>query len=45
MNTPQLDKQAPAFSLPATGDQTIALSKLKGSKVVLWFYPRASTPG
>ena len=33
------------FTLPATGDQTISLKDLSGKKVVLYFYPRDSTPG
>ncbi len=33
------------FELPATGGRTIRLADLKGSKVVLYFYPRDSTPG
>ncbi len=33
------------FELPATGDQCISLSDLKGKKVVLYFYPKDSTPG
>lgn len=41
----QLGKKVPAFTLAATGDQTIKLSQLKGSKVVLYFYPKDSTPG
>jgi len=45
MSTPQLNEAAPAFDLPATGEQTISLSSLKGSKVVLYFYPRDATPG
>jgi len=38
-------KRAPAFTLPATGEQKIRLSQYKGSKVVLYFYPRDDTPG
>lgn len=45
MSTPELNKPAPAFELPATGEQTISLASLKGSKVVLYFYPRDATPG
>lgn len=45
MNTPPLNKPAPAFDLPATGAQNISLASLKGSKVVLFFYPRDATPG
>lgn len=45
MSSPQLNKPAPNFELPATGDQTISLSQLAGKKVVLYFYPRDATPG
>jgi peroxiredoxin Q/BCP len=41
----QLGKKVPNFELPATGEQTIKLSGLKGKKVVLYFYPKDSTPG
>jgi peroxiredoxin Q/BCP len=40
-----LGKQAPAFSLPATGGQSITLDSLKGRKVVLYFYPKDDTSG
>ena len=33
------------FSLPATGGKTISLKDLTGKKVVLYFYPKDSTPG
>lgn len=45
MRAPELNKPAPDFDLPATSDQNISLSSLKGSKVVLFFYPRDATPG
>jgi thioredoxin-dependent peroxiredoxin len=35
----------PDIELPATGDQTLKLSDLRGQRVVLYFYPKASTPG
>ena len=41
----EVGKKIPAFKLPATGEQTISLSSLKGKNVVLYFYPRDSTPG
>lgn len=41
----ELDKKVPAFELPATGEQQIKLSSLKGQNVVIYFYPRDSTPG
>lgn len=36
---------APAFDLPTDGDGQLSLKSLKGKKVVLYFYPKASTPG
>lgn len=33
------------FNLPATSNKNIKLSDLKGKKVVLYFYPKDSTPG
>ncbi|NLF53754.1 MAG: peroxiredoxin [Thauera phenolivorans] len=36
---------APDFTLPATGNRSITLSALRGSKVVLYFYPKDNTPG
>ncbi|MEN8106644.1 MAG: peroxiredoxin [Pseudomonadota bacterium] len=38
-------KKVPNFTLTATGDQDISLSGFKGKNVVLYFYPRDSTPG
>ena len=38
-------KKAPAFNLPSTEGKKISLSSLKGSPVVLYFYPKDSTPG
>lgn len=43
--TVEVNKKVPAFKLPATGDQTISLSSLKGKNVVLYFYPKDNTPG
>ena len=45
MNKVSIGKIVPAFSLPATGDKTIKLSALKGKNIVLYFYPKDSTPG
>jgi len=36
---------APAFNLPTDGDGMLALEELRGKKVVLYFYPKDSTPG
>ncbi len=45
MSTVSLNKVVPDFTLPATGDQTIRLKDLRGQNVVLYFYPKDSTPG
>jgi peroxiredoxin Q/BCP len=37
--------KAPAFELPRDGGATVSLSDFKGQKLVLFFYPRADTPG
>ena len=38
-------KAAPAFSLPNQNNDIINLSDFKGKYVVLYFYPKAMTPG
>ncbi len=45
MAAPTLMRQGPDFKCPATGDQTIHLKSLRGKKVVIYFYPKDSTPG
>ena len=45
MSTAKLGKVIPALKLPATGDQIIDLKSLRGKNVVLYFYPKDSTPG
>ena len=35
----------PDITLSATGDNQINLSKLKGSKLIVYFYPKDNTPG
>ena len=37
--------KAPTFSLPDADGNTVKLSDYKGRKVVVYFYPAASTPG
>ena len=37
--------KAPDFTLSDQNDNKISLSDYKNKKVVLWFYPKASTPG
>lgn len=45
MSTTTVGEPAPAFELPATGDDTVSLAGLAGRHVVLYFYPRDATPG
>lgn len=40
-----VDQLVADFTLPATGDKDLALSGLRPQKVVLYFYPKDSTPG
>ena len=37
--------KAPSFTLPDQNGEKVGLSELKGQPVVLYFYPRADTPG
>lgn len=41
----QVGDKAPAFSLPDADGKTVSLSDFKGRKVIVYFYPAASTPG
>ena len=36
---------APAFSIPNQDGTLISLSQFKGKHVVLWWFPKADTPG
>ena len=40
-----LNRVVADFTGDATGDKTIRLSELRGQNVVLYFYPKDSTPG
>lgn len=37
--------RAPAFTLPRDGTGVVSLKDFKGHKLVLYFYPKADTPG
>ena len=41
----EVGDKAPAFSLPDADGKTVKLSDFKGRKVIVYFYPAASTPG
>jgi thioredoxin-dependent peroxiredoxin len=45
--TPRLEvgDKAPAFRLPDADGNTVKLSDYKGRRVIVYFYPAASTPG
>ncbi|MEM6561223.1 MAG: thioredoxin-dependent thiol peroxidase [Planctomycetota bacterium] len=46
MPIPETGKKAPDFELPASTGESLKLSKLaKAGPVVLYFYPKADTPG
>ena len=42
---PTIGDPVPDIELPATGEKTLRLSDFRGRQVVLFFYPKASTPG
>jgi len=42
---PALNRVVADFKCAATGDKTIQLKDLRGQKVVIYFYPKDSTPG
>ena len=45
MSTLQIGAPAPSFSLPNEHGEIVNSADLVGKKVLLYFYPRASTPG
>ncbi len=45
MTAAAIGKPVPEIELPATGDKNIKLSDFRGKTVILFFYPRANTPG
>ncbi|UJX45221.1 peroxiredoxin [Xanthobacter sp. YC-JY1] len=42
---PEVGAKAPAFSLTRDGGGTVSLKDFKGRKLVVYFYPKADTPG
>ncbi len=41
----KLGQIAPEFTLQNTNGVDVKLSHYRGKKIILWFYPKASTPG
>jgi peroxiredoxin Q/BCP len=40
-----IGEKVASFSLPATGDKNVSLDDFKGTNLVIYFYPKDSTPG
>ena len=40
-----IGKKVANFTLPATGDKNLSLADFKGKNLVIYFYPKDSTPG
>lgn len=45
MTDTKIGEQVSDFTIAATGDKTISLADLKGKNVIIYFYPKDSTPG
>ena len=41
----EIGNKAPEFTLPDQDGNDVSLRDFSGKKVVLWFFPKASTPG
>ncbi len=41
----QLNSKAPDFTLPDENGNPVSLAQFRGKNVVLFFYPKANTPG
>ena len=41
----EIGDQAPAFTLPNDSGETTSLADYQGKRVLVYFYPRANTPG
>ncbi len=42
---PEIGQNAPKFNLPSNRGVNISLDSFKGTKVILYFYPKDDTPG
>jgi peroxiredoxin Q/BCP len=41
----KVKEKAPEFTLPDENGNTVSLKEFRGKNVVLFFYPKANTPG
>ena len=44
-NLLNIGDNAPEFTLPNYNGENVTLSNLKGKNIIIWFFPKASTPG
>jgi thioredoxin-dependent peroxiredoxin len=44
-NGPSEGDEAPDFAMPASGGREVSLASLRGRPFLLYFYPKADTPG
>jgi thioredoxin-dependent peroxiredoxin len=45
MTVPEIGQPAPDFEVQTDSGETVKLSDFRGKRVVLYFYPKADTPG
>ena len=41
----EVGTKAPDFTVPDINEKMVSLADFRGKKVVLWFFPKANTPG
>jgi len=41
----KIGDKAPNFTLPDANNNAVSLIDFSGKKVIIWFFPKASTPG
>jgi len=41
----EVGTKAPDFILPDINENMVSLKDFNGQKVILWFFPKANTPG
>ena len=41
----EIGEKAPEFTLEDQNGNSVSLTDFSGKKVLVWFYPKASTPG
>ena len=41
----QIGDKAPNFNIPNHNNDMVSLSNFKNKKIIIWFFPKANTPG